>query len=916
MKIKATLLLLFVTLYSFSQTLTISNVGQIGVSGTNWTTSGTNPVTITATGTADINTSVITGYLSNNKTVKIESIAVIKVEDPIIDDANGILEIMAGTNIYLNASLQAGSISILADESTFVNTNNISLTTNIEGALGGLIISSDANGDAAGTNQMERALDIETNGGNVTIGGGNEFGTLYGNSNDWFGIEFTGLTINTNSGDVQIRGESDNAAALRFGGTGVQITTSGGNIYMRGETENNAGIYFEGETYINSGSGTIYLEGNNTTSNSDWGILTNDSKSHSFISSNTTQNAIKFLGYSENNKGLDLRSSDLKIHAIAEGGGIILEADGGSSSDYGILLKNAEILSVSGTILLDTKKSVLVNELYVNGDVFLGSKSGTAVPASSANIIVRANDFQFNQERPAVATIGSFTLEPVSSSESFDNQVFAGWFNWNQNNQIMSGLVIGSAANLSDISINSTLLADGSISIYGSAIDVTSDITTTNGDILLDADIGTAISMNDDGVYVGPNVTLKTQTSGDIYIYGRSGNANSGGQVGISTAGTDGAINITSAGNITMLGISESASSSGARGTYFNTTSMSAVGDVTILGQGLNDGNDYDISFQNSTIDAGGKITLDAQNGGRINFSATNTLTAVGDQEYFANNIGLNINGTNTINGSGTFTFLPDTDSSSFTADINISPIIFGSSLTGFSIGDSQNTTDLTVGALDLQGPISLYGTDIEFSSTVVSSDLINAIGNLEITSSGSLTLNSNAAMTVNGNFTNNGVSPVTLHSDSDEFSSLLVSGAASGDITYNRYVNIVGDGEWDLIGAPVSGMAFSSLITDTNIATNGSFYAVGSYDNTMDTWTNATDATTGNLALGQGYQMATTSGGTLSFTGAIANGDQTVTITNSDAENSGAGRRWNLIANPFPSYLNANDNADGPNNF
>ena len=137
--------------------------------------------------------------------------------------------------------------------------------------MGGLIISSDANGDAAGTNQMEKALDIETNGGNVTIGGGNEFGTLYGNSNNWFGIEFTGLTINTNSGDVQIRGESDNAAALRFGGTGVQITTSGGNIYMRGETENNAGIYFEGETSINSGSGTIYLEGNNTTSNSDWG---------------------------------------------------------------------------------------------------------------------------------------------------------------------------------------------------------------------------------------------------------------------------------------------------------------------------------------------------------------------------------------------------------------------------------------------------------------------------------------------------------------------------------------------------------------------------------------------------------------------------------------------------------------------
>ena len=186
---------------------------------------------------------------------------------------------------------------------------------------------------------------------------------------------------------------------------------------------------------------------------------------------------------------------------------------------------------------------------------------------------------------------------------------------------------------------------------------------------------------------------------------------------------------------------------------------------------------------------------------------------------------------------------------------------------------------------------------------------------NLTVISGGSITIPKDSYVFVGGDFTNT-AGTVTLHSDSDEFSSLLVSGAASGDITYNRYVNVVGDGEWDLIGAPVSGMAFSSLITDTNIATNGSFYAVGSYDNTMDTWTNATTATTGNLQLGQGYQMATTSGGTLSFAGAIADGDQTVTITNSDAENSGAGRRWNLIANPFASYLNGNIVADGTNNF
>jgi hypothetical protein len=62
------------------------------------------------------------------------------------------------------------------------------------------------------------------------------------------GIEFTGLTINTNGGDVNIRGESDNANGLRFAG-GTTINTSGGNVYMRGETEANAGIYFVSEHF-------------------------------------------------------------------------------------------------------------------------------------------------------------------------------------------------------------------------------------------------------------------------------------------------------------------------------------------------------------------------------------------------------------------------------------------------------------------------------------------------------------------------------------------------------------------------------------------------------------------------------------------------------------------------------------------
>ncbi len=186
-------------------------------------------------------------------------------------------------------------------------------------------------------------------------------------------------------------------------------------------------------------------------------------------------------------------------------------------------------------------------------------------------------------------------------------------------------------------------------------------------------------------------------------------------------------------------------------------------------------------------------------------------------------------------------------------------------------------------------------------------------IGSIVIESGASLNIAKGGSLKLSDNFTNNGT--VVLHSDEDEFSSIKVGKLSSGNITYNRYVNSVSGG-WDLIGSPVSGLPFSTFIGNTNIATNGSFYAIGSYDNTTDTWTNATNATSGNLQLGQGYQMATTSGGTLSFTGIVPTADVTIAIQNNDAANSGAGRRWNLIANPFPSYINGNSVADATNNF
>ncbi|MDC1320771.1 T9SS type A sorting domain-containing protein [Flavobacteriaceae bacterium] len=192
---------------------------------------------------------------------------------------------------------------------------------------------------------------------------------------------------------------------------------------------------------------------------------------------------------------------------------------------------------------------------------------------------------------------------------------------------------------------------------------------------------------------------------------------------------------------------------------------------------------------------------------------------------------------------------------------------------------------------------------------------------NITVASGKSFTIEKTGAVTMSGNFSNSGT--FTLNSDSDEFSSIIIGGTVTGNISYNRYVNSVGTNEWDLIGAPVDGQSISSFASanSSTLGTSSNIYAIGSYDNATNTWTNYTTSTigsAGNFDRGRGYQMASVSGGTgiLKFTGTPASTTQTQAIINNDAANAGTGKRWNLVANPFPSYIHGNANAHATNNF
>ena len=185
-------------------------------------------------------------------------------------------------------------------------------------------------------------------------------------------------------------------------------------------------------------------------------------------------------------------------------------------------------------------------------------------------------------------------------------------------------------------------------------------------------------------------------------------------------------------------------------------------------------------------------------------------------------------------------------------------------------------------------------------------------ITGLTVKASGALVIAATGSLALSGNFSNSGT--VTLNSTSSVYSSIKVSGTSSGNITYNRHVNSLGGGTgWDLIGSPVNGLQISSFATtnDSPLATgNGSGagdvgeYAIGTYDPSNNTWTNYTESnvSTTQFTPGKGYQMATDSGATMAFTGTIDT-DATETIS-VESFTDASGLRWNLISNPYPSYI------------
>ncbi|MCK8480534.1 T9SS-dependent choice-of-anchor J family protein [Psychroserpens algicola] len=240
-----------------------------------------------------------------------------------------------------------------------------------------------------------------------------------------------------------------------------------------------------------------------------------------------------------------------------------------------------------------------------------------------------------------------------------------------------------------------------------------------------------------------------------------------------------------------------------------------------------------------------------------------------------------------------------------------------GSSLTYNNILATYNRFNewqpgTTVG-LGVPDNVIIDNSDLDLSNPSANITVENfAVGNnVSVFNGGNLNIDPTKSLTVNGDFANV-ISTVNMNSNSQKYSSLIVGGTSIGEVTYKRHVNTFNNttgtttGQNDLISAPVTNssqtfLAFRTVNTNIPTGTIGGVpsFLFGPFDNDANTYINYNASNDSDvLTAGVGYRSASTNTSTFTFVGDVETNSVTVGI------DVGALSEWNLIGNPYPSYI------------
>ena len=146
---------------------------------------------------------------------------------------------------------------------------------------------------------------------------------------------------------------------------------------------------------------------------------------------------------------------------------------------------------------------------------------------------------------------------------------------------------------------------------------------------------------------------------------------------------------------------------------------------------------------------------------------------------------------------------------------------------------------------------------------------------------------------------------PLTVNSIIIESGASFISTSnfVTADLMYRRNLPTT---NWYLTAAPVTGLDIDDFVNNAGLATGtGNNIALGSYDNSIPGWSYYQDGTSNSdtFTPGVGYAIRKTVIGTLDYIGDMNVEDVSVAITRN-------ANGFNLLGNPYPSYIAGNTGA------